>query len=1284
MIGIDNRCSGCITHVRSDIPGALKQCNKAIKGFGGAKTYEVWTGTIHWDWEDDQGKIHTMVIPNSYYVPEGKVRLLSPQHWAQTRKSSEKRGGAGEMTTGTEVVLFWNDRQSRRTIQIDTHGNNVATFHLASGYKQYHAYCKECGTERDRNYDKDPLLQHQAMPSMVISDDEGEDDETTYPIQAQQWHQAIPKPTVKATPDAATQQTDEAEPRKFDFDLDGKTATDEIPPPDIIPHEEEERPTAEAELLRYHYDFGHLPFAKLQQMARDGILPKRLANCHVPVCSACTFAKATKRAWRTRSSKDWSNKTPPSKPGMVVSVDQLVSPTPGLVAQMTGFITKQRYRYATVYVDQATSLGFVFLQKTSTVEETLQGKRAFERYAINRGVSVRAYHADNGIFKAHGWVKACHDQGQDLTFAAVGAHHSSGKAERRIRELQGMARTMLLHANKRWPQAITANLWPYAVRHANDCINAAPNMQHETKQSPIQLFSQTAINTNKKHWRPFGCPVYVLDERLQGNKPHNKWENRARVGIYLGQSPIHNRNVALVLNRHTGHVSPQFHVRFDRSFHTLQQEQLTATWQVSTFFADAKRTGQPQRSQNGKRRRRHKGQEGAPQNTPTGTPPEEGQQQLPNNTWPDEAPNQSPTTGPPGGTPPQTTQTGRTMERMPPVDSEGAHGQRERQPPQTTTTNQTRTRSGRLRKPTQRLIEVMSAEVEDGVTIPGELFALSTLTPQDDMEGEDPLLAYKAAVSDPDTMYHHEAMKEPDRAEFIKGMQKEMERQMEDGNLSIVRRDSVPAGQRIFKAVWQMRRKRDIMTREIKTHKERLNFDGSKMEKGIDYDQTYAPVASWASIRLVLALVSAFNWHTQQIDYVLAYPQAPVEREVYMEIPVGYDLDEGKSKRDYVLKLHANLYGQKQAGRVWYQHLSRRLVEQVGFTKSAVDECVFYRGQVIYVLYTDDSIIVGPDQAEIDKAINDIQAAKLNITVEGNIKDFLGVNIHKSDNGEITFSQPHLIDKVLKGLRLGSDTVPKNTPAAPSKILHRHLEKPPFDNNFNYRSIVGMLNYIEAGSRSDIAYATHQCARFASNPRKPHGDAVRWIGRYLYATRDKGMSFRPDKEAGLEVWVDADFAGNWKREDATTDRDTARSRHGYIIRYMGCPVIWKSQIQTEIALSSTESEYTGLSYALRAAIPIMRLLEEMQQQGIQIQQTQAEVHCKVFEDNSGALEMAKVYKFRPRTKHLNVKLHHFRTYVEDGSVTIHKVATEDQLADYLTKPLPQDTLERLRKRVLGW
>ena len=211
-------------------------------------------------------------------------------------------------------------------------------------------------------------------------------------------------------------------------------------------------------------------------------------------------------------------------------------------------------------------------------------------------------------------------------------------------------------------------------------------------------------------------------------------------------------------------------------------------------------------------------------------------------------------------------------------------------------------------------------------------------------------------------------MKEPDAERFMDGMQQEVDRQFTDGNFSLViHRSKIPKGEKIFPGVWQMRRKRDIKTREIKKHKARLNFDGSRMEKGKHYDQTYAPVASWASIRLVLALVAANNWHTTQIDYVLAYPPAPVEREVNMEIPRGYELADGKNKRDYAFKLHANLYGQKQAGRVWYQYLSKRLVEDVGFTKLRVDECVFYKGNTVYVLYMDDSIITGPDQEEINQ-----------------------------------------------------------------------------------------------------------------------------------------------------------------------------------------------------------------------------------------------------------------------------------------------------------------------------
>ena len=124
-----------------------------------------------------------------------------------------------------------------------------------------------------------------------------------------------------------------------------------------------------------------------------------------------------------------------------------------------------------------------------------------------------------------------------------------------------------------------------------------------------------------------------------------------------------------------------------------------------------------------------------------------------------------------------------------------------------------------------------------------------------------------------------------------------------------------------------MRRKRDIKTQEVKKWEARLNFDGSRMRRGEHYDQSYAPIASWGSIQLALAIATANNWVSTQVDYVMAFPQAPTEREVYMEIPHGYDLGEGKSKTDYALLLHGNVYGQKQAARVWYKYLESRLVQ---------------------------------------------------------------------------------------------------------------------------------------------------------------------------------------------------------------------------------------------------------------------------------------------------------------------------------------------------------------------
>jgi hypothetical protein len=190
-------------------------------------------------------------------------------------------------------------------------------------------------------------------------------------------------------------------------------------------------------------------------------------------------------------------------------------------------------------------------------------------------------------------------------------------------------------------------------------------------------------------------------------------------------------------------------------------------------------------------------------------------------------------------------------------------------------------------------------------------------------------------------------------------------------------------------------------------------------------------------------------------------------------------------------------------------------------------------------------------------------------------------------------------------------------------------------------STTGKLNFLEQSTRGDISYATHMCARFCSDPKFQHGEAVKWLGRYLKETTDKGFIMRPDPSKGMEAHPDADYAGAWEAAGAGEDVDTAHSRQGYIVSYCGVPLFWKSQMQTEIALSSTEAEFIALTTATRGAIPIQRILMEMKELGFLVVTDKNSIHCHVFEDNNGALAIAKVPKTRPRTKHINVKYFHW-------------------------------------------
>jgi hypothetical protein len=891
-------------------------------------------------------------------------------------------------------------------------------------------------------------------------------------------------------------------------------------------------------------------------------------------------------------------------------------------------------------VDHKSRLSFVHLQQHLTSAETLEAKHAFEAFARKYGVVVRHYHADNGRFADNLFVQDIAKQGQTLSFCGVNAHFQNGIAEKRIRDLQESARKQLLHAKARWSAAVDLSLWPYALRSANELRNSLPD--NEDGSSPIERFARTEVAPKLKENHTFACPVYALQNRLQAGNRIPKWNPRARIGLNLGTSPRHAASVSLVLNLQTGLVSPQYHVTYDDFFETVRP---TATnpptisnWQSLAGFTQAKVM-----------------------------PPSEGELfTRPEFTERSDI------------VPPASSEDQTSIDDQPAdQDQDIHHAQPDQAPPgeeQSVSPGPApllpslfRTRTRTIRRP-ERYVEVYSsyyeAMHEDDYLLQDQL--------------QDPI-AFMTSTS-PDVLYFDQAMHQPDRSEFVKAIIREVNDHIERKHWKLIPRDQVPKDVKILDSVWSMKRKRDIKTQQVYKYKARLNVHGGQQEYAVNYFETYAPVVTWPSVRTLLTLSSIHQWHTRQIDFVLAYPQAPVEFDMYMELPKGIETKYGNG-RTHVLKLIRNVYGAKQAGRVWNLHLIKGL-NSIGFKQSNADECVFFRGSTIFAVFVDDGIFVSPHKSEIDQAIADLQKAGYDIEDKGTLKDYLGVNIEYLSNGKIKLSQPHIIDQIIHDVGLTPHSRTQSTPARSTKILHRDQFSETFDGSFHYRAVIGKLNFLEKTTRPDIAYATHQCARFCEDPKQSHAKAVVHLAQYLKGTRDQGIIIDPNKLKSLECYADADFSGNWNRTTAADDVSTAKSRTGFVITLADCPIYWASKLQTQIALSTTEAEYIALSQALRDLIPIMQLLRELQDHGLSIISTVPRVHCKAFEDNSGALELARLPKLRPRTKHINIVYHHFRQHVRDGLISIYPIETEDQIADIFTKPLPQNSFLKHRKKLL--
>jgi hypothetical protein len=492
---------------------------------------------------------------------------------------------------------------------------------------------------------------------------------------------------------------------------------------------------------------------------------------------------------------------------------------------------------------------------------------------------------------------------------------------------------------------------------------------------------------------------------------------------------------------------------------------------------------------------------------------------------------------------------------------------------------------------------------------------------------------------------------------------------------------SVPLSQNkeIVGTTWVFKRKRKPDGTVIK-RKARLVVRGDQQQQvGQDRSSTYSPVVNWSTVRLLFTLATTFRLKTTQIDFRNAFVQSNLPDPIYVELPPG-GYKNHPDNAGMVLEVSKSLYGDRRAPQLWYKHL-RTALESLGFTMDKHDTCLFTKNNCVFVVYVDDAIIVSPDQAIIDGVIRGLENLGLDLERMGSMSDFLGVKITQLEDGTLELTQPSLIQRLIELLGL-TQARPVSTPADGG--LGKCSKDPPANGDFNYRSAIGMAMFLTNNTRLDCAMAVHQCARFSSDPRLRHEQAVKRIGRYLLGNSSNGLIIRSTGDLTLDCYVDADFCGLFNYEDAE-DPDSVRSRTGFLITLGNVPVYWSSKLQGSIALSTMEAEYIALATSMRTLLPLKSILSTI---GLALgfDSSQLNKTSTIYEDNEAALSLATTDppRMTPRSKHIAVKYHWFRKHLRKGFIEVHPIRSDDQKADILTKALTRIKHERARFLTMGW
>jgi transposase InsO family protein len=503
-----------------------------------------------------------------------------------------------------------------------------------------------------------------------------------------------------------------------------------------------------------------------------------------------------------------------------------------------------------------------------------------------------------------------------------------------------------------------------------------------------------------------------------------------------------------------------------------------------------------------------------------------------------------------------------------------------------------------------------------------------------------------------------EAQSRPDWPEFRAAILEELAQHQSMGTWV---RSKLPPDRKAVGCRWVFAIKRNEKG-EIVKYKARLVAQGFSQIPGIDYNETFAPVVRFDSLRTILSLAAINNWEVQAIDIKGAYLTADLQEDIYMRQPEGFDDGTGN-----VLKLVKAIYGLKQAGHDFNNKLNGLLTD-AGYTRSPADAGVYIqrRGKKVTVLtvWVDDIVLAG-NSKEIIELTKRTLAKTLEIKDLGEPKLILGLEIMRDrERGTISIGQRQYIENMLK--RFGFEGMaPVPTPMEANKALVKRDGPPDTDLASIYATAIGSLMYAAIGTRPDIAFAVQNLSQFTSNPGPEHWQAVKRVFRYLSGTRSHQLTYGGHNNSTEVIgYSDADWASN------PNDR---KSISGYAFLLGGGAITWNSKKQTIVALSSAEAEYVAEAHAAKEAIWLRQLLDSL---GFpQVNPT------VIWADNQAAIKLTQNSIFHSRTKHIDTRLHFLRDKVQDNTIVYDYVPTRENIADVFTKGLPKESHTRFSEDV---